>query len=382
MNGQAGLISNKEKRQVWQAYRDGKPVRVPVTLGVNPRVVLLDERFNPAGVSFERYFRDPAAAVDIQIKYTHYLTDYLSPYWDQPAGPPEEFVFYVDVQNIYDAAYFGCPIHFRDGQVPDITPILEGSHKNDLFAFDLDHPLDNPFVQDCLGRYEGLVREAAKMSIPGVKISVKPFLPGWDGPLTIATQLRGHELFMDLIEDPAYVVKLMTFLQKAAEIRNRALAERAGTKVFQGPSGFLADDSIGLISLDMYKELILPLHRQWYALYGPGPHSIHLCGDAARHFPTLHEELNVCSFDTGFPVDHGRLRDALGEDVEIFGGPEVGLLVSGSADQVYERTKQILLSGVKRGGRFVLREGNNLPPRVSEANLAAMYRACLDHGGY
>lgn len=376
------MVSNEEKRQVWQAYRDRKPTRVPVTLGVNPRVVVLDERFNPAGVTFQEYFRDAAVAVDIQIKFAHYIADYLSPHWDQPSGLPEDLNFYVDVQNIYDAAYFGCPVHFRDGQVPDITAILEGSRKNDIFAFDLDHPLDNPFIQDCLRRHEGLTREAAKVSIPGVKAGVRPFIPGWDGPLTIATQLRGHELFMDLIEDPAYVVKLMNFLQKAAEIRNRALAQRSGKKVFDTPGGFLADDSIQLISLAMYKELVLPLHRQWYALYGPGPHSIHLCGDATRHFPTLHEELNVCSFDTGFPVDHGPLRDALGEDVEIFGGPEVGLLVTGPAEAVYQRTKQILLSGVKRGGRFVLREGNNLPPKVSEANLAAMYRACLDHGGY
>ena len=376
------MVSNEEKERIWQAYREGRPIRVPVTLGINARVVVLDERFNPSGVGFERYFRDAATAVDIQIKFMRYRAEYISRFWDHPSGLPEELAFYVDVQNIYDAAYFGCPVHFRDGQVPDITPILDGSGKNDIFAFDLEHPLDNPFVQDCLRRHEALRREAAKVSIPSVKTSVAPFLLGWDGPLTIATQLRGHELFVDLIEDPPYVTKLMGFLQKAVEIRNRALAQRAGQEAFVGPGGFLADDSIGLISLAMYKELVLPPHRQWYALYGRGPHSIHLCGDATRHFATLHEELNVCSFDTGFPVDHSRLRDELGEAVEILGGPEVGLLVSGSAEQVYERTKEILLSGVKRGGRFVLREGNNLPPHVSEANLAAMYRACLEHGGY
>jgi hypothetical protein len=34
------------------------------------------------------------------------------------------------------------------------------------------------------------------------------------------------------------------------------------------------------------------------------------------------------------------------------------------------------------GGRFVLKEANNLPPRCPEANLVAMYQACLDHGNY
>ena len=81
-------------------------------------------------------------------------------------------------------------------------------------------------------------------------------------------------------------------------------------------------------------------------------------------------------------MDHGALRKALGPDVEIIGGPEISLLSSGTAKQVYRRTQEILLSGVKQGGRFMLREGNNLPPKVPEANLAAMYQACLDHGPY
>jgi len=88
------------------------------------------------------------------------------------------------------------------------------------------------------------------------------------------------------------------------------------------------------------------------------------------------------SFDTGFPVDHGGLRRELGPDVEILGGPEAPLLRGGTAEEVYARTRDILRSGVMDGGRFVLREANNLPPCCPEANLDAMYRACLEHGVY
>ena len=376
------MIDNKEKQRVWDAYRNRKPIRVPATLAVNARVILLDEQFNPSGISFKRYYDDPAAAVDIQLKFMEYRGQYLARFCDYPSGRPEELVFYVDNQSFADSAYFGCPIHFRDGQIPDTTPILEGGHKNDLFDFALDRPRDNPFIQTCFRRHEGLCRAAANVRLEGVKISVAPLMMGYDGPLTVATQLRGQEILTDLIEDPQYVVKLLHFIQKALEIRNRALGEKAGTPAFPPPVGGLGDDSIQMIGLEMFKELILPLHRQWLALWGAGPHGMHLCGDATRHMPTLHDELNVCSFETGFPVDHGALRKALGPDVEIIGGPEVGMLTSGTAQQAYERTRDILLSGVKEGGRFLLREGNNLPPKVSEANLAAMYQACLDHGQY
>ena len=147
--------------------------------------------------------------------------------------------------------------------------------------------------------------------------------------------------------------------------------------------GWFADDSIQLISTDMYRRQVLPWHRLYLAQWSvAGPHAIHLCGDAARHFPTIRDELRVMSFDTGFPVDHGALRKALGPDVEILGGPEVALLLRGSPQDIYERTRGILQSGVMAGGRFVLREANNLPPGCPQANLEAMYRAALDFGWY
>ena len=47
-----------------------------------------------------------------------------------------------------------------------------------------------------------------------------------------------------------------------------------------------------------------------------------------------------------------------------------------------DRTRDILTSGIMEGGRFILRDANNLAPRTPEANLAAMYRACLERGRY
>jgi uroporphyrinogen-III decarboxylase len=376
------MVSNEEKERVWRAYRDGRPVRVPVTYGVNPRVVLFDPAWNKRGVTFAEYYADPAAAVEIQLQFMEYQSQYLNNYRDQPLGRPEEWAFYVDNQNTYDSAYFGGELAFRDGQVADVVPPLAGAGKETIFQMDIDHPLENPFIKDCLRRWEGM-KAAGRLSYHGMRFKVNPPLMGFDGHFTIAVNLRGHELLTDIYEDRPYVQRLMEFIHRGVIIRNRALAERFGKKAFDGASGSFADDSIQLISAETYTELVLPLHRAWYALWSQaGPHSIHLCGDATRLFPLIRRELNVNSFDTGFPVDHGPLRDALGEDVEIAGGPEVSLLLGGTGEQVFERTRAILTSGVMRGGRFILREANNLPPRCPEENLSAMYRCCLEHGRY
>ena len=376
------MVTNDEKKRIWDAYHARKPIRVPVNFSVNPRVILLEPARNPEGITFRDYFTDVRAAVKIQLKFMDYGPEYLSRFSDFPSGRPKEFGFYVDNQNTYDAAYFGCPVHFRDGQVPDITPILTGSDKDRLWDFDFDHPLENPFIQQCLSRHEALTREVEKLSVPGIKFNVNPMLMGYDGPMTIAVQLRGQEFLEDMIADEPYAVRLMEFITHAAEVRNRAMAERVGQKAFNPPSGGLADDSIQMISTDMYRRLVLPIHRYWYGLSGQGPHGMHLCGDATRHFPILQHELNVQSFDTGFPVDFTWLRKTLGPDVEISGGPHVGLLLTGTNLEVYNRTRDILRSGIMDGGRFILKEANNLPPLVPESNLAAMYQACLEHGNY
>jgi uroporphyrinogen-III decarboxylase len=76
-------------------------------------------------------------------------------------------------------------------------------------------------------------------------------------------------------------------------------------------------------------------------------------------------------------VDFAQLRAELGPDVEILGGVEVGLLLSASPKAVHRRAREILDSGTREGGRFVLREANNLPPGVPWANLGALHSAAF-----
>ncbi|MGB9594963.1 MAG: uroporphyrinogen decarboxylase family protein [Candidatus Poribacteria bacterium] len=377
------MPTNEEKQAVWQAYYNRKPTRVPVTYGINPRIVLFNRNLNPFGITFEDYFKSASALIEIQIRFAEYVGECINQYRDSPVERPKHINFYVDNQNSYDSLYFGTPLEFRDGQVADTLPILAGADKYKLFDMDIEHPLNNPFIKDCLKRYEDIKQAIPRLSYKDMTFSVSPPLLGFDGHLTIATCLRGSELYSDIYEDPEYFHRLLSFIHNAVIIRNRALAEFFGHKAFNGKRGGFADDSIQLISLKTYKEMVMPYHKQWYSLWSEeGPHSMHLCGDATRHFPTIVKELHVDSFDTGFPVDFAWLRKAIGNDIEILGGPEVSILLNGTPEQVYNRTKEILQSGIMEGGRFILRDANNLPPNVPEENLSAMYNCCLEYGNY
>jgi hypothetical protein len=375
------VVSNEEKKAVWDAYHQGKPKRVPVLVATNPRVILLNPRLNTGRYSFERYFQDPGTMLEVQLQHAHHRATWLHRFTDDPLGVPEVWHVSVDRQNVYEAAFFGAPLVYREGQVPDTKPILDAGDRERIFLVDIEHPLEHGFFHDALQLCLRMKELARRMEYQGHPVEVLNYAPsGTDGPLTVGTSLRGQAIFVDLMADPDYATCLLGFITQAAS--NRVWAVRRYWQDENIAAG-LADDSVQLISTCLYRDMVMPHHRRFYDTFMPDrPRSIHLCGDSTRHFRTMRDELNIRSFDTGFPVDFAWLRYELGPDVEILGGPPVSLLLHGSPEMVYQKTREILLSGVKEGGRFILREGNNLPPLVPEENLAAMYRCCLEHGWY
>lgn len=381
MSGTDFTAHNEEVREVWRTYHEGSPIRTPMVLGVNPRLVLLDPQLNRERVTFEQYFEDPAVMFHSQLRSAHYVRHTLRQ--DAEMGLPEQWGVYVDLQNSYEALWYGGEITYIEGNVPNVHAFVTDERK---WAF-IDAGPPDPFA-GWLGRaweyrhrmleladgYEFHGRPVAVGGVPG---------GGTDGPFTAACELRGPtELCIDMYVDPDFYHALMGLIVEATIARIEAFRRRTGDPVESKAWGF-ADDSIQLLSIEEYREFVLPYHRRLIERFGPeGPNSIHLCGDATRHFRMLRDELRITTFDTGFPVDHGRLREELGPEVTIQGGPHVEFLRSSTPTAVEAETRRILASGVREGGRFILREGNNLAPGTPPANVEAMYEACRRYGRF
>lgn len=395
---------NAEVRDLWAAYVGGRPWRVPVIFGTNTRYFLLDEAANPEGVSFREYVEDPATMLRLQVQFADWSRHNIPQ--DLELGPPSEgWDVRVDFQNYYEAAWLGCPVVYFDGQVPDTLPILHDDDKRAILDRGLPDPYSGLMAKNWEYYQHMRRRQDEGYAYAGRPIrSVTPCGLGTDGPFTVACNLRGAtEMCLDLLADPGYARDLLDFITEATINRIRAYRTALGEPIVTSRFG-IADDSIASLSTATYEELVLPCHKRLMAAFadpslepapptGPlvGPqgvaqvaryNGIHLCGDATRHFALIRRELGAGSFDTGFPVDFGALRQSLGPAVQILGGPHVELLRQGPPDAIRAEVARILSSGVTEGRRFILREGNNLAPRTPLEHLSAMYEAARELGRY
>lgn len=362
---------NAEVREMWRAFNAGRPTRLPTILGINARFFIDSPAANPGGLDFRRYSEDPDAMFDALLRFQRWSR--FNILQDAELGLPEAWTIAPDFQNYYEAGWLGCPVRYLDGQVPDTEPVFAACPEKVM-----EGGIPDPFG-GLMGRireyYEHFRRRAERETFLDRPIKANVPVCGTDGPLTCACNLFGPEFVCTaMVAEPQRLHRLLDFITEATVRRMIAWRGLAGIPVPQDGFSF-ADDSVALISTEMYRRHVLPYHRRLCdALATPAPRAIHLCGDATRHFVTIRDELNVMSFDTGFPVDFGALRRGLGPLVRIQGGPHVELLRSGTPQQVRDRTLGILRSGVLDGRLFVLREGNNLAPGTPLENTEAMYR--------
>lgn len=374
---------NQEVRAVWDAFERGHPIRVPITFGVSTRYTMFMEEANPRGIRYREYSEDPEVMFLRVLEHTDWVRHNVPQ--DSEMGLPEEgWSLCVDFQNYYEAAWFGSPVQYSDDQVPCAIPFLDDDHKRMLFDCGLPDPFTHNLMKRNLFFWQHFKRRAEGYAYKGLPIKeIRPGAMGTDGPFTVAASIRGpHSLCVDVYEDPGYVHELLGFITEATVQRISAYRKMLGEPERSQRWSF-ADDSVQLLSVESYREFVLPYHRRLVNVFSlGGPNEIHLCGDATHLFKTMQEELNVQVFDTGFPVDFAWLREELGEGAQIKGGPRPALLKDGPPQAIEAEVERILSSGVTKGGRFVLREGNNVSPGTPLEHLYTMYEAGKRYGTY
>jgi hypothetical protein len=186
----------------------------------------------------ERYFNDPEYRHQQDILINRKLYDYFRRYWPEYAsGYAAEPGYLVGVGQAFVilAALFGSQIAYYDNFHPDCTP-------NPLaWVTDADQ-LRVPDVattwpmSQYLDQYAGLVKKHGRdrVSIPGFESQAihRPALRGltMHSPLTTAYKLRGDRLFLDMVDQPQLVQRLLAVIRDTYCQICDLLIESAGHK--------------------------------------------------------------------------------------------------------------------------------------------------------
>ncbi len=371
---------NAEVRRLWADYRAGVPGRPPVTFSMNSRMILLEPSLNPRGITPRRFFEDPAAMWDIELAFQRWLRSEVVQ--DAEMGPPAAWAIAPQWFNVYDAGWFGAELFYPQDDLPDTRPMFQ-EHKERLYHTPLPDPLRGHLMGRAVEFHQYFDDRRKRDEFEGRPVGPPWGATGSDGPFTVACNLRGAtELCADLLEDPGYAYDLLEWVTEGLVRRMRAWRTMTG---FPPPAAgewtWFADDSIALLSPVAYREHILPHHRRLLRLFrGEARLMMHLCGRASHQFRTLVDELGVQSFEVGFPTDLAAARAALGPDIELIGNIHPMLLRDGPPAAIAAAVRAVLAGGAARGGRLILRDGNNCAPGTPPAHFAAMHAAARAAG--
>lgn len=371
---------NCKVKKLWREFESGKPYRIPVQWSMNYKMILLDPSLNVWNYRFADVFENPKVMLKVILEFEYWRRRRVWCDWEM--GLPRKWDISVSFQNIYESAWLGAPIFYTSKDVPDIKPFLKS--KEEMRKF-MDKGIPDPFsgfMAKVKRFYEYFVEKREEgFTFKDVPLGEIGAPIGTDGPFTIAVNITGGRIVKMLFTDQSFAEDFLHFI-------NDALIERmkAWHKFVRKPfpyEGFgFADDSIQILSPNLYRRFVLPLHKEIVKTFCIGRPGIHLCGAVEQHLKTLKDELQIGYIDTGFPLNLGRAREILGLDVIIRGNLNIITLLNGPLSRIKDETIKIISSNVTKGRKFIFGEGNNVAPRTPPENLNYAYEIVKQYGKY
>ena len=325
------------------------------------------------GISWADYTSSPRRMLDVQVQAHKWVLEHVP-------GDVTGVGIHADLFSIYGESFgLGCELAF-DALTPWIRthPVSGDADLARLAAVD---PADNrhteamrtwmaamePHLGDYRFRYaDGVVRALPERLTFG---------GGTLGVFTLAADLRGPDIYLDLYERPEFARELLRIvtdkmIERCRWLRGMGIGVNSGT--------CLVDDSAGALSPRLYREFVVPCVLRALDALGR-PLRIHI--DApANHLLPIYQELDLQDLIMfGWGTSLEQVRDTLGGRATLSGNLDPMLFASGTPRDIYDAAMHALEILAPCGG-FVLMEGANMVPEAKLENIGAMVQAAEDFG--
>ncbi len=324
-----------------------------------------------AGITFdEDFFYHPKKRVESERKMEQVLYDRFGKYGlgenrndDLPViGAVHNAAGYLVSEML------GCEIRYNEGAAPDVLPA-----GIDSFEFDTEIA----FKSEAFKRFSALCDDLKKSY---------GYLTGdvnWSGVLNLALDLRGQELFLDMMDKPESVEvgfgKLAEMISRfvsgvQSETRTSSISVNRVVRFFDQPIRLHSECSNTMISAEDYERFILPIDCAWSQ--ESRPFGIHHCGNDPHRFAASYAKIPHLDFlDLGWGGYVKAIREQL---------PKTFLNIRLDPVQLVNWTpaeiREIITRLVKESGDPALTGVCciNLDENVKDEQIVAIYEAVED----
>jgi hypothetical protein len=263
--------------------------------------------FKHTGITFdEDFFYHPVRRVEVEQKMEQVLYDR----WGQYGLGADRNRVKPEIGAVHLAAGFlisemlGCKVDYEEDIPPQVIPA----------SFeDLSISTDSPFKSAAFKRFENLIEKLQE------KYGYLSGDVNWGGILNIALDLRGQDLFIDMLENPDEVKQFFHNLETVISRFVNGIETQTNTSSISVNRNIIHVDkqvflhsecSHTMISADQYEQYLFEYDKKWSLLQRP--FGIHYCGEDPHRFAENFSKVpNLDFLDVGWGGDLKILRKHL-----------------------------------------------------------------------
>jgi len=263
--------------------------------------------FRHAGLSFdEDFFYHPVRRVEAERKMDQVLNEKFG---DFGLGELRDKDLPV-IGAVHNAAGYlisemlGCRVEYRQ----DNSPLVIPANREDLTI-----DVDGAFSSFGFRRLQRLM-ETLKGRFGYLKGDVN-----WGGILNLALDIRGHSIFLDMIDKEKEVRAFFAQIAQVIERFTNGIERETGTtsisvnrtvRRLRGSVFLHSECTLTMISTAHYESLLLPFDAAWSKNHRP--FGIHYCGEDPHRYAGVFAKIpNLDFVDVGWGGDIKKLRSAL-----------------------------------------------------------------------
>ena len=268
----------------------------------------------------------------------------------EPDGIPVVFDLQIEAEAL------GCDLEWDSENPPSVTshPLSEDQTLAELNMVNRED-----------GRYPLVLSAMERLNNKfGKEVALYGLVTG---PFTLALHLFGSNIFMQMYDNPDYVLQVIEFCKKVAQRTAKWYIE-SGMDVIA-----VVDPMTSQISPQDFAKFVAPASTQIFEFIEENGaySSFFVCGDAKQNI----EEMCKCnptniSFDENIPIEYVK-NIAQNYDISCGGNLKLTtVLLMGSTEKCKKHTLECMEEGGERG--YIVAPGCDLPYAVPPENLQAV----------